>query len=241
MIVHKTQIPSQCAQTLSVVTDLVENLGGSLEDFHCLKFQLSVPLPPPPPSVCILDLLFPYPDEWRAADRPENFLMTFCDRLIPAAQRVDATCDEEQLQLGFEIDRFLGSCWDPRRCQRLWHFQGNLLYVDRACSGSRDFEYIRTCVEAYVLERNDLYQRLVKKVDRLRKFSESKTEPQRGYIEDHVLAFVLARDGERCGKCGSTEKLQFDHILPVSRGGNDEPENLRVLCRACNIQRGNLS
>ena len=31
-------------------------------------------------------------------------------------------------------------------------------------------------------------------------------------------------------KCTSQFQLQFDHIKPLAKGGNDTPENLRVLC-----------
>ncbi|MFB7905219.1 HNH endonuclease signature motif containing protein [Kitasatospora sp. NPDC056076] len=33
--------------------------------------------------------------------------------------------------------------------------------------------------------------------------------------------------------------LTVDHILPKSRGGDDERENLTVLCRACNSRKHN--
>lgn len=50
---------------------------------------------------------------------------------------------------------------------------------------------------------------------------------------------ILARDGHRCRRCGATERLHVDHIKPVSAGGSNEPANLQVLCRTCNISKGN--
>src|SRR3546814_4540040 len=41
---------------------------------------------------------------------------------------------------------------------------------------------------------------------------------------------ALARDGNACILCGSTEALEVDHIPPVFRGGRPDMENLRVLC-----------
>lgn len=41
-----------------------------------------------------------------------------------------------------------------------------------------------------------------------------------------------------CGVCGTTENLSFDHIIPISRGGSDEPENIQTLCRVCNSRKG---
>ena len=55
---------------------------------------------------------------------------------------------------------------------------------------------------------------------------------------------VYARDKGRCtfvganGKrCNSTWDLEIDHIIPVARGGDDSPDNLRLLCRKHNIQQ----
>lgn len=33
--------------------------------------------------------------------------------------------------------------------------------------------------------------------------------------------------------------LHVDHIRPVSRGGTNDPDNLRLLCPRCNLSRGN--
>ena len=42
-------------------------------------------------------------------------------------------------------------------------------------------------------------------------------------------------DGEkvRCEECSSTSELEWHHIIPFSKGGTDEPENLKVLCQLC--------
>lgn len=36
-----------------------------------------------------------------------------------------------------------------------------------------------------------------------------------------------------CVRCGSTEKLEEDHIIPKSDGGLDEESNKRFLCEGC--------
>lgn len=48
---------------------------------------------------------------------------------------------------------------------------------------------------------------------------------------------ILKRDGHKCVWCGETKNLHVDHITPYSAGGSNEDDNLRVLCRACNLSR----
>lgn len=42
---------------------------------------------------------------------------------------------------------------------------------------------------------------------------------------------------ECCVYCGSKEKLTFDHIIPLSRGGPDITSNLVLACRKCNSSK----
>jgi 5-methylcytosine-specific restriction endonuclease McrA len=50
---------------------------------------------------------------------------------------------------------------------------------------------------------------------------------------------VLRRDGERCRRCGTTEGLTLDHIIPLSKGGTNRIDNLQLLCGPCNRAKGN--
>ncbi len=57
------------------------------------------------------------------------------------------------------------------------------------------------------------------------------------YISDAVKQEVMERDEGKCRQCGTTENLEFDHIIPVSKGGASRPENLQLLCRRHNRQK----
>lgn len=49
-----------------------------------------------------------------------------------------------------------------------------------------------------------------------------------------VRNFVFRRDNYRCVQCGSSDKLEVDHIISVYRGGKNKICNLQTLCRSCN-------
>ena len=60
-------------------------------------------------------------------------------------------------------------------------------------------------------------------------------------IPAEVRRAVHARDGGRCTfvdargrSCESRHQLEYDHIVPVARGGRSTVENVRALCRAHN-------
>jgi 5-methylcytosine-specific restriction endonuclease McrA len=44
---------------------------------------------------------------------------------------------------------------------------------------------------------------------------------------------LLAAAGGRCELCGSGDRVQVDHIVPITQGGAADPDNGIVLCRDC--------
>ena len=94
--------------------------------------------------------------------------------------------------------------------------------------------------EAVALLVRDRARRRDGQVERLRKIrarEEHATEARRERIPPEVRAFVWQRDRGRCVSCDATEDLQFDHVIPVARGGGNAAENLQVLCGTCNRQK----
>ena len=79
---------------------------------------------------------------------------------------------------------------------------------------------------------------------RKRKFGsgrEGKPSASRRYIPVQVKNAVWQRDGGRCTfvapdgqRCDATKYLQFDHVIPVARGGKSVVGNLRLRCRGHN-------
>ncbi|MEX5636898.1 TerD family protein [Parafrankia sp. FMc2] len=57
-------------------------------------------------------------------------------------------------------------------------------------------------------------------------------------VPQAVKAEVWQRDRGACVQCSATEYLEFDHVIPHSRGGATSVNNLQLLCRRCNLEKG---
>ena len=65
-----------------------------------------------------------------------------------------------------------------------------------------------------------------------------KDMPHRRIIPSWIKVEVWKRDGGKCTKCGATDELHFDHILPYSKGGTSiRPENVQLLCARHNLEK----
>jgi hypothetical protein len=57
-------------------------------------------------------------------------------------------------------------------------------------------------------------------------------------IPSPIKLEVWKRDHGRCVKCGSTNNLHFDHVLPYSKGGSSlVPQNIQILCARHNLEK----
>jgi len=62
---------------------------------------------------------------------------------------------------------------------------------------------------------------------------------QRTPISESVRNSVWRRDQGKCMICGGQNNLEFDHIIPFSKGGSNTARNLQLLCEACNRRKHN--
>jgi len=72
------------------------------------------------------------------------------------------------------------------------------------------------------------WQKYPKKIEKMR----SRTIPK------SVQREVWRRDRGRCVECESKERLEFDHIIPFSKGGSNTARNIQLLCEKCNRSKG---
>lgn len=90
----------------------------------------------------------------------------------------------------------------------------------------------KNVVEKVVTE----YTRYGKTHERVVKKGESKRRNQRNKLDPDSRLRILKRDKNKCTKCGSKEKLHVHHIVPKSKGGSNESQNLTTLCDLCHAE-----
>lgn len=65
---------------------------------------------------------------------------------------------------------------------------------------------------------------------------------KRGYLLPSLKENALQKYGDKCYYCGkrlSKNTRSFDHVVPVTKGGKTDEENLVPCCRSCNASKGN--
>jgi hypothetical protein len=119
---------------------------------------------------------------------------------------------------------------DASRRRVWWLFRDEIYWEDVGLS--------ETEVKALALERLTKTDRRIKRAVAMMEQTSAFTAPSRETIPDDVKVFVWNRDGGRCVRCGSKERLEFDHVIPVALGGASTARNLQLLCETCNRSKG---
>lgn len=116
----------------------------------------------------------------------------------------------------------------------LWVFRGKVVSIEADLSLTDEERALE--VMHVVARRDRRYERL-RRI--LRSYEDmSRTEiARRETIPEDVRIFVWQRDCGKCVKCGADKLLEFDHIIPVSKGGSNTARNIQLLCEQCNREK----
>jgi hypothetical protein len=113
----------------------------------------------------------------------------------------------------------------------LWLFKGHVVEVHGSGSTASVEVPVRVKHTVYRLDRS--FERIHREVAAFENASRLAATPREA-IPEYVRLFVWQRDAGKCVTCGSRERLEFDHIIPLARGGSNTERNLQLLCEACN-------
>ncbi len=87
-----------------------------------------------------------------------------------------------------------------------------------------------------VLMHERRYEKLSRQMDAYAQFEKTESA-RRERLPDKVKLFVWQRDEGKCVQCGSNARLEFDHIIPICKGGSNTERNIQLLCEKCNREK----
>jgi hypothetical protein len=151
----------------------------------------------------------------------------------PSAKAIHLNLDASYQPDSPEPTRPLGQEFFP--LDGYWAYRGTVVEV----KGGNEFslEEIRLKIKHAVLCHDKAFERMRREIEALENV-EQVDIARRDRIPDSVRLFVWQRDQGKCVKCGSAEKLEFDHIIPVIKGGSNTERNVQLLCEQCNRTKG---
>lgn len=117
----------------------------------------------------------------------------------------------------------------------VWLYRDRLVSVYGASASGHLPMELR--IKHAVMRQEKEYERLKREVEAFENLDAAKNA-RREPIPEAVRLFVWQRDQGRCVRCGSSERLEFDHIIPIAEGGSNTERNIQLLCERCNREKG---
>ena len=121
-------------------------------------------------------------------------------------------------------------------------YVGVFLFKDQVFAAVADYlegtseEEASLLIKKQVLSNDSKLKRLRREVETLERVVDA-VGIKRMAIPEDVKLLVFSRDEGKCVRCGSSERLHFDHVIPVAKGGGNSDTNIQLLCDYCNLQK----
>ena len=115
---------------------------------------------------------------------------------------------------------------DSRYCL----YKGNIYRFDRP--GYSEEEMLLQLIDLEDRERR-VFERLKNRM----KLAAGEKQRERERIPEELRIAVWRRDSGKCARCGSRERLEYDHIVPLVKGGSNTVRNIELLCEKCNREK----
>ena len=114
----------------------------------------------------------------------------------------------------------------------------NLVYLYKGALYKFDRDYSDEEMLLQILDFEDKerrkFERLKRKLDLTQQVDKA---PKRETIPEEVRIAVWRRDEGKCSRCGNRKNLEYDHIIPISKGGSNTVRNIELLCEECNRRK----
>ena len=148
------------------------------------------------------------------------------------------------LDTGYDINEWDNQKSEPLHIKQndipswdLWIFRDYLLRLEGDEYEPEDVKKLH--IKHFVFKKEKQFLKMMKEVERFERFE--KINPvYREQIPEEVRMYVWRRDKGRCVKCNSDKDLEFDHIIPISKGGSNTERNIQLLCSECNKKKSNV-
>lgn len=103
---------------------------------------------------------------------------------------------------------------------------------------------VNHCLEEFIkfaaLERLEYEPNLIEEIDEF--FKRTRVYVSNNKLWDKIRIRIFKRDNYTCIYCNKIGgKLEVDHIIPFSKGGSEDDENLATSCLKCNRQKKDKS
>ncbi|CAN5267866.1 hypothetical protein BH23GEM2_BH23GEM2_14840 [soil metagenome] len=125
------------------------------------------------------------------------------------------------------------------RAYETFVFQDHVVVATGIIPGRTDPVYCEEVllrVKRYVLQRGRQVRKLRQEVEALERIADP-ARIRRELIPTAVKLTVYERDKGVCCHCSAATDLQFDHIIPVAKGGSNSESNIQILCGRCNREK----
>lgn len=95
------------------------------------------------------------------------------------------------------------------------------------------------CIDDYFTLKN-IFKIYIKNYYNIKELEskEPRKVAQKFIGKKHIREFIFKRD-KKCLRCNSINRLTIDHIIPITKGGENKLSNLQTLCKSCNSIKSN--
>jgi Holliday junction DNA helicase RuvB len=166
---------------------------------------------------------------------PKEALTAAFQSCFPIIENMDAYSIEELAAIAWQFARSLQVEIDEGAAERIARSaHGTPLDVSNRLRHIRDYAQVKANGKITTEVAGAALKMLVAAQET------SEASDDRTAIPSEVRREVWRRDGGKCVKCGSRERLEYDHIIPVIRGGSNTARNIELLCETCNRAKSDL-